>query len=174
MQASDIVALGSTAVAVAALILTAYLARLNLRHQQLEAHRGRLWERKVNTLLEFLEWLETDAADGRRASSGDAVDQAPRPSKSLYVRLHAFMPQGFMEELAAGSLAIGKWRLALARFDEGEAARADVDNAADEAHRHLQYMRALARNEVRLMPHRSEKITPAFLSLLQDRRLTRG
>jgi hypothetical protein len=64
VTSSDWIALGSTSVALAALALTAYLARLNLRHQRDEAHRGRVWERKVDILLEFLEWLESEAAVG--------------------------------------------------------------------------------------------------------------
>lgn len=56
------IALGSSLVALAALVLTAYLARLNLQHQRLEAHRGRVWERQVDIVPEFLEWLKTDAA----------------------------------------------------------------------------------------------------------------
>jgi len=97
------IALGSSLVALAALVLTAYLARLNLQHQRLEAHRGRVWERQVDIVPEFLEWLKTDAADGRPpVDSSDPVDYAPRMPVALHARLTAFLPE-LSEELAKGA-----------------------------------------------------------------------
>lgn len=130
-----------------------------------------MWERKVDILLEFLEWLESEAAVGNpQGGGGDAFDRAPRTPDSIYVRVAAFAPDGFMDELATACLAIGRRREALAEFDEGKASRADVGAAALEADRNLEYMRALVRNEVKMAPYRSEKVTPALLRALRERR----
>jgi hypothetical protein len=82
----------------------------------------------------------------------------------------AFAPDGFMDEQATACLAIGRRHEALAEFDEGKASRADVGAAALEAGRNLEYMRALVRNEVKMAPYRSEKVTPALLRALRERR----
>jgi hypothetical protein len=50
IKVPELIALCSTLIALGALILTAYLARMTLRHQQTEAHRDRVWERKTDAL----------------------------------------------------------------------------------------------------------------------------
>jgi hypothetical protein len=166
MKASDVVALGSTVVAIGALILTAYLARLNLHHQRIEAHRGRIWERKADAAFELLEWLEAEAASDELGTGNDAIEFAPRVPVSVYVRLDALTPSGFMEQIASALLAVGKMRKARMAYGAAEATRGDLDAAWAEANRQLTHVRDLVRNEVKLVPFFAEKVTPLRLGRL--------
>src|SRR5215218_9106162 len=153
MDASDVIAVSSTFVALGALVLTGYIARVNLEHQRVEAHRGRVWERKVDVILEFLEWVEMDAADGRPIDNADdPLQQAPRIPTSLHSRLTAFVPE-FGQEIAAARLAVGKWRHVGALYREGRASQADLENAMNDVGVRLEHLRGLAKNEVREVPY---------------------
>jgi hypothetical protein len=129
-----------------------------------------VWERKTDTLLEFLEWLETDAVAKPQGGRGDAFDRAPRLPVSLHVRLGTFTSDKFMKALAAGLLAIGEWRQTLAQLDEDKVSLAKVNAVRLEVDRHLNDMHVFVRNEVGLMPQVSEKVTPAFFAARQERR----
>jgi hypothetical protein len=171
IKVPELIALCSTLVALGAFILTAYLARMTLRHQQTEAHRDRVWERKTDALLDFLQWIETDAAVGDvEGEVVDPSDRAPRLPAALYVRLKVFTPDGFMSELRLASEAVDEWRHAVAPFLEGKGSLKDVTDAQGEAGRHLGRMRLLAQEEIRNPPHIAERRTPALLNAIKRQR----
>lgn len=170
MKASDFISLGSTLVAIAALFLTAYLARINLESARRNAHDGRVWERKVDVLLDFLEWLEDDATDGTpKSSSTDDAAHAPHIPTRLYSRLTAFLPE-FDQPVAKMRLAVGKWRRQGLLFEREEVAYADLQSAEQVASYQLEVMRTLVRNEVRLAPHTASPLRGHMLERLRQPR----
>lgn len=166
---SSTVALGSLLVALSSLVLTAFLAVLNRRAQvadreadAAEAHRVRLWNQKVPAILDYLTWLEVNAADPSRD------ERFPAPDDALYVRVATFGPDGIEQLIARARVTFARLREVRAGHATGDGSEHSVIEASHTADLALSTIRTLLRLDLTSDPATARARGRAFLRALDE------